>query len=135
MPKDKQLAVKVEDYMAKDLVTVHPETDAYEAIVLLLKHQISGMPVVDNAGKLVGILSERDCLQTLVNAQYYELPTALVEDLMSRQPETVGPQTDILEIAKVFLQNKFRRLPVLDDGRLVGQISRRDVLRAIQELR
>ena len=127
--------VKAEDCMAKDLVTVHPETDAYDAIGLLLKHEISGMPVVDNDGKLVGILSESDCLETLVDSQYHELPTALVQDLMSTELVTVGPHTDILEIAGMFLHQKLRRLPVVDEDELVGQVSRWDVLRAIQKMR
>ena len=121
--------------MARQLVTVHPDTDAYEAITLLLKHQISGMPVVDEAGKLVGILSERDCLRTLVDAEYHDWPTKLVKDLMSTDPVTVNPDTGIVKVAELFLNNKFRRLPVIDNGLLVGQISRRDVLRAIQEKR
>ena len=125
----------VKDYMAAQLVSVHPDAEAYEAIVLLLKHRISGMPVVDEAGTLVGILSERDCLKTLVSAEYYELPTALVKDLMSTELVTVDPDTDILEVAQLFLDNRFRRLPVVKRDRLVGQISRRDVLRAIQEMR
>lgn len=121
--------------MTRQLVAVHPDTDANEAITLLLKHQISGMPVVDEAGKLVGMLSERDCLKTLVDAEYHDWPTALVKDLMSTETVTVSPQTGIVAVAEMFLNNKLRRLPVIDDGRLVGQISRRDVLRAIQEKR
>ncbi|MFH1267087.1 MAG: CBS domain-containing protein [Planctomycetota bacterium] len=128
-------AFKAEDYMVKELVTVRPETDAYDAIGLLLKHRISGMPVVDQAGNLVGILSERDCLKTLLEAQYHNLPTALVKDLMSTGATTITPDTDILKVADLFLNERFRRLPVVDKGRLVGQISRRDVLRAIQEVR
>ena len=126
-------SLKVEDYMAKELITAPPEMLAYDAIVLLLKHEISGMPVVDESGKLVGVLSERDCLKTLVDSQYHEFPTALVKDLMSTGMQTVGPNTSIMTVAELFLKNKFRRLPVLDEDRLVGQISRRDVLRAIRE--
>ncbi len=123
------------EYMAHELVTVTPQTDAYEAIGLLLKHRISGMPVVDDQGNLVGILSERDCLQTLVQSQYHEDPTAQVSELMSAEPTTVAPDIDILQVAKLFLENPYRRLPVVEDGRLVGQISRRDVLRAIRDVR
>ena len=123
----------VKDYMATELVTVQPETSAYEAILLLLKHQISGMPVVGDRGELVGILSERDCLKTLVHAQYHDLPTAKVGDLMTTTIRTISPDMNILEVAELFLDNSFRRLPVLDEGRLVGQISRWDVLRAIRE--
>jgi CBS domain-containing protein len=123
----------VDAYMARHLITVHPETNVSEAIAILLKHQISGMPVVDDAGKLVGVLSEKDCLKTLVSAQYYEEPTTCVRSLMSTELETVTPKTDILTVAELFLHRDYRRFPVLDEGRLVGQISRRDVLKAIQE--
>jgi CBS domain-containing protein len=127
----------VREYMTRDidLVITHPEMTGYVAIGLLVKHKISGMPVVDEAGKLIGMLSERDCLKTLASAQYYNLPTALVRDLMSTELTSVAPDTEILAVADLFLNNKFRRLPVLDKGLLVGQISRRDVLRAIQEMR
>ncbi len=140
MGGDMQLVCTAKDYMARELVTVHPETDAYDAILLLLKHQISGMPVVDDHGDLVGILSERDCLKTLVQAQYYESPTASVRELMSTDLQTITPDTDILQIAKLFLENAFRRLPVVEptedgNGHLIGQISRRDVLRAVREAR
>lgn len=134
MPDDLPLA---SEFMTRerDLVTVHPETSAYDAIVLLLKHQISGMPVVDAEGHLVGILSEKDCLKTLVDAKYHDLPTASVKDLMSGALQVVSPDTDILQVAEIFLNNRFRRLPVVDGGELVGQISRRDVLRSMEHLR
>jgi len=125
---------KVKDYMARQLVTVAPQTTAAEAIGLLLKHEISGMPVVDKEGKLLGVLSERDCLKPLVNAQYHELPTTPVKELMSTELQTVSTECDIMEVAELFLNNKYRRVPVLEDGRLVGQISRRDILRAIREV-
>jgi len=126
--------LKVEDYMATELIAAHPEMETYEAIQLLLKHEISGMPVVDDAGKLVGVLSERDCLETLADSRYHELPTALVKDLMTKDVVTVGPNTSILEVSNLFVDHRFRRFPVIDGDKLVGQISRRDVLRAIQEL-
>ncbi len=132
MPEDLPLA---SEFMTRELVTVHPETSAYDAIVLLLKHQISGMPVVDAEGHLVGILSEKDCLKTLVDAKYHDLPTASVKDLMSGTPQVVSPHTDILQVAEIFVRNRFRRLPVVDGGELVGQISRRDVLRSMEHLR
>ncbi len=124
---------RVEDFMTKDVVVAHPEMEAYDAILLLLKHKISGMPVVDDRGEVVGIISERDCLKTQVNAQYHELPTAFVKDLMSTDPKTITPHTEIMEVAEVFLASGFRRLPVLDEGRMVGLVSRRDVLRVIKE--
>lgn len=125
---------RVEDYMATKLVTVTPKSTAAEAISLLLKHEISGMPVVDDDGNLVGVVSEKDCLKPLVDSQYFESPSTRVADLMSTELTTVSPETGIMKIAGLFLDNSFRRLPVLENGRLVGQISRRDVLRAIREV-
>jgi CBS domain-containing protein len=123
------------DVMARKLITVTPETDAFVAIDLLLKHRISGMPVLDATGTLVGILSERDCLKTLTDAQYHNMPTHPVRDLMTTELTTISADTGLLEVAKLFMQNKFRRLPVLDeDGRLIGQLSRRDVLTAVQKM-
>jgi len=121
--------------MVRELVTVRPDTDAYDAIALLLKHRISGMPVVDESGQLVGMLSERDCLKTLLDAEYHNMPTAKVEDLMSTDLKTIAPDTGIVEIASLFLDTRVRRLAVLNKGRLVGQVSRKDVLRVIQQMR
>jgi len=119
--------------MTRDLVTAGPRMPVSEAITLLLKHRLSGVPVVDEAGELVGFLSERDCLKTLVHARYHNLPTVSVADLMTTEVETIGPDMDILEVTNLFLSKPFRRLPVLEDGRLVGQISRSDVLRAVDK--
>ena len=124
----------VADYMTREVVAVHPDMPTSEAIVLLLKHRISGMPVVDEDGKLVGILSERDCLKAFVHARYHNLPTTAARDLMTTEVETVGPDMGILEVADLFLDRHFRRLPVVEEDRLVGQISRRDVLRAMEEV-
>jgi len=123
-----------EDFMVRDVITVPPDMNAYDAIALLLKHRISGMPVVDGDNRVIGVLSERDCLKTLVNAKYHNLPTALVKDLMSTEVTTIGPKTDILDIAKMFLENRYRRLPVvLEDGTLAGQVSRHDLLKAVEK--
>ncbi|MBN2217169.1 MAG: CBS domain-containing protein [Pirellulales bacterium] len=122
---------QVSDVMKRDLVTVPPRLPVSEAITLLLKHKVTGMPVVDEEGNLVGFLSERDCLKILVHARYHNLPTISVGELMTTEVETIGPEVDLLEVANLFLSKPFRRLPVVKDGRLVGLVSRNDVLRAI----
>jgi CBS domain-containing protein len=126
-------AYRVKDFMTREVIVAHPQMEAYDAILLLLKHRISGMPVVDDKGQVVGIVSERDCLKTLVDSQYHELPTALVKDIMSTSPRAVSPHTEIMEVAEVFLKTGFRRLPVLEEERMVGLVSRRDVLAVIKE--
>ena len=123
------------EYMTKEVDSVGPEMDTYEAISHLLKNHVSAMPVVDEGGKLVGILSERDCLDAFLQAEYYESPPALVKDLMTAEVVSVERDMDILKVAELFSKKKFHYLPVVENERLVGQISRKGVIRAIQEMR
>jgi CBS domain-containing protein len=109
--------------------------NVYKSISLLLKYKISGAPVVDGEGKLVGVLSEKDCLRIMANASFHELPGGQVANYMSRECHTLKAEDDIFRAADIFLKHSFRRIPILNEqGLLVGQISRRDVLRAIQDL-
>ena len=124
----------VSDYMTEDPITIRPETDILEVIALLLKHQISGMPVVDEHDHLVGFLSEKDCLDAFLDAEYHEWPAALANDLMSREVVTIEPEAGILEAAELFSQKGFHQLPVVQQDRMVGQIGRKDVIRAIQAM-
>ena len=124
----------VADFMAIDLFTLSPATDIRDAVDFLLDHAISGAPVVDEKGKLVGIISEKDCLKLLAKGANHELPSGTVASFMTRDPRVIPPRMDIYFAAGLFLAQPFRRFPVVDEGQLVGQISRRDILRAIQEL-
>jgi CBS domain-containing protein len=121
--------------MKTDFISVSPDMDAYEAIHLLLTHHVSALPVVGAEGALVGILSERSCLEAYVRAEYYNSPPALVKDLMTAEVISVKHDTDILAAAALFSEKKFHHLPVLRNSRLVGQISRRDVIRALEKMR
>ena len=122
-------------HMKSDVMAVSLEMDAYEAISLLLSHYISALPVIGEDGNLVGILSERVCLEAFVNAEYYESPPAFVKDLMTKEVVSVEHDADFMKVAALFSEKKFHHFPVLQDGRLVGQISRRDVIRALQKMR
>lgn len=123
------------DIMVTKLVTITPETDVFDAIGLLLKHGISGAPVVNaQDGRFIGVFTEKDCMQVIVEAAYEQLPTTEVMPFVSTETRTVDEETDLLTIAQIFLDNPFRRVPVLRDGKLVGQISRRDVLKAAHKL-
>lgn len=122
------------DFMVTDLVTLSPDMDVYDAIDLLLEHHISGAPVIDEAGRLVGIFSEKDCMRVLLEGTYDGLPTSTVGAFMRPQVEVLSEDTDILSIAHTFLSTSYRRLPVVRDGKLVGQISRRDLLKTWSEL-
>lgn len=123
--------------MATKLVTVTTDKSIYEVVDLLVDRGISGVPVVDKSGDLVGVLSEKDCLGVLTREAQEGLPVDVtVGQLMSKDPVTIRDDTPVARAAEIFSTRPFRRLPVLDkNGRLVGQLSRRDVLRAIQLMR
>ena len=124
----------VRDYMAGHLVTFKPDMDVMDAIHELVKQRIAGAPVVDDKGDLVGMLSELDCLKVALNAGYYGDWGGPVAGYMSTSVESVDADMNIVDLAQKFLESGFRRFPVLRNNRLVGQISRRDALRALSEL-
>ena len=122
------------DYMSGRLVVLQPEMDIYRAMNVLLDEDISGAPVVDEHGELIGVLSGRDCLSVVFKASYHQDPAGRVADYMSRDVETIDADTDIVEVVETFYQSRYRRFPVVSHGRLVGAISRRDILRAVEEM-
>ena len=127
-------SVKVRDYMTTRLVTFEEKTDVLEAMNVLLTNKISGAPVVDQDGNMVGILSEVDLMQVVVQDSYYDESQGIVSDYMRADVDTINADMDIYTLAEKFLKEHRRRYPVVaSDGRLVGQISRRDVLRAAKD--
>lgn len=126
-------SLKVKEYMTKRLVTFTPNLNVVQAMDAFLKHKISGAPVVDDDGKLVGILSEVDLLRVIIQDSYYDESIGIVSDYMRSPVDTVDPGMDIYALAEKFTKEHRRRFPVVSEGRLVGQISRRDVLRAAEE--
>ena len=123
----------IEQFMATDLTSFSPEDDIVHAMRVLLDRSLSGAPVIDATGKLVGVLSKRDCLEIAYNTAYHQDWGGKVEQYMSREVECIEADSSILATAEKFLQSNYRRFPVLRQGQLVGQISRHDVLRAIDE--
>ena len=124
-------SIAVKDYMSASLVTFTPDMDVMSAIDVLVKNRISGAPVVDERGNLIGLLSEKDCMKVAIQAGYYEQLGGRVDDYMTKQVITVEADASVLEVAKLFMEKGPRRYPVVEDNRLVGQISRRDVLRSL----
>ena len=122
------------DIMTKKLITFTPDTQVLKAIDKLISYRISGAPVLDDNGNIIGMLSEIDCMQTFVQSAYHNEIGGLVKDFMSLEVKTITSFIGIVDLAEFFLETHFRRLPVVDNGKLVGQVSRRDVLRAIQKL-
>ncbi len=125
--------VTARDMMVSNLITLSPEMEVVDAVDVLLRHRISGAPVVDRDGLLLGMFSERSCIRFILDAAYEQLPSSNLMSFVDTQPTTIDEETDLLSIAQTFLDSSCRRLPVVDiRGRLRGQISRRDVMRAFQ---
>jgi CBS domain-containing protein len=127
-------SARVKDFMTADPVSLAPDMDIHRAMKILLEREISGAPVLDEQGGLVGILSIKDCLRVAFSASYHQEWGGRVSEFMSSEVQTIESDTDIIEAAELFLKVRYRRFPVLTNGRLVGLISRYDVLRALDAL-
>lgn len=125
------------DLMTRTLVTLRPDDTIAEAIRVLVTHEISGAPVVDGGGRLVGLLSEHDCLRVIAYGDYTAEDLGMedrVSSIMTTPAFVIDPHVGIYSIAHLFLKHRIRRIPVVEDGRLVGLVARRDALRGIQTL-
>lgn len=129
--------ITVSDYMSRKLVTFTPSQNVMEVIQTLVKHKISGGPVVNDQNELVGIISEGDCIKQISDSRYHNLPMddATVEKHMVRDVETIDGNMNIFDAANQFLSAKRRRFPIVEEGKLVGLISQKDILKAALNLK
>ena len=118
------------------LVTLRPDQSINEVINIMIEKRISGAPVLDENRKLVGIISEKDCLRIDVDQAYHNLPmnSPIVSDYMTREVKTLSPDSTVVDAATEFLNSAIRRMPVVENGVLIGQISRIDILRAAKNI-
>jgi CBS domain-containing protein len=123
--------------MSRDLITFKPEQMIEDVIQSLIKNKISGGPVVNDKNELVGMISEGDCLKQISESRYYNMPMEqdTVEKRMVTSVETIDGNLNIFDAANQFLESKRRRFPIIEDGKLVGQISQKDILKAALELK
>ncbi|KAA1246195.1 CBS domain-containing protein [Aquimarina sp. RZ0] len=130
--KQDDTLIKVSDYMTRDLITFTPEQSVMEVMETLVRHKISGGPVVNKNNELLGIISEGDCIKQLNESRYYNMPIddANVERFMVKDVDTIDGNASIFDAANKFLETKRRRFPIIEDGKLVGQISQKDVMKA-----
>lgn len=119
-----------------NLITFGPDQTIQEVIDTIIKTGISGAPVLDKDRKLVGIISEKDCLRIIVDQAYHNLPSSdrKVSDYMTAKVKTLTPESDVVQAANEFLNSPIRRLPIVDNGVLIGQVSRRDILKAAKNI-
>ena len=144
----------VQDIMTRDLITVSPETDIIKTAKLLLENHINGVPVIDETGKLVGILCQSDLvaqqkklpipsvfsfLDGVINVssmkqikkQVEKIAATVVAEAMTPNPITVQPDMGIEVVAALMVENHFHTIPVVDEGKLVGIVGKEDILRTL----
>ncbi len=134
---EENVPLKVSDYMTRKLITFRPEQSVEEVIDALIKNRISGGPVVNEKDELVGIISEGDCIKHISESRYYNMPLEKnrVEHSMVKGVKTIDGNMNIFDAAQKFLNEKRRRFPIVQDGKLVGQISQKDILKATIRLK
>lgn len=134
--KEYDAPILVEDYMTKKLVTFTPEQSILEVMESFAKNHISGGPVMDKNGFLVGIISEADCMKQISESRYFNQPILdkSVEKYMTKNVQTIPHDMSIFDAAGVFDKHNRRRLPVMKSDILVGQISRKDIVIAALKL-
>ena len=132
----KRQAMAVSDYMSTRLITFSPDQHMHDVIEVLLKNKVSGGPVVDEEGKLVGVVSEGDCMKEVVRGKYNNMPnlSGNVSDHMTSDVISISPETNIFDAARMFLEKRIRRFPVVNRGKLVGQISQKDIMKAFHRM-
>jgi CBS domain-containing protein len=146
--------LKVKDIMTKELITVSPQTEIAGAAKLLLEKRINGLPVIDDSGKLVGILCQSDLVAqqksipipsvyTLLDSfipltslkridkEVRKIAALKVEQAMTLNPVTVGPETDIEDVARLMVDKKYHTLPVMEGDKIVGVVGKEDVLKTL----
>lgn len=124
--------IKVSDYMSRKLITFSPDQSVLEVMNSLIKHKISGGPVVNEKNELLGIISEGDCMKQISESRYYNMPmdNMKVSKHMVANVDTIDGNMNVFDAANKFLESKHRRFPIIENGKLVGQISQKDVLKA-----
>ncbi|MDH3653061.1 MAG: CBS domain-containing protein [Myxococcales bacterium] len=123
--------MRVRDIMVTKPVIFTSDTDLLDAVSTLVDRRITGAPVVDARGNLIGLLTERDFLRAALVAGYHGERGGCVADYMTRDVEAVNADDNLLDVATRFIETKRRRYPVIEDNQVVGVVVRRDVLRAV----
>lgn len=126
---------KIKDCMRRNPLTINPEANLVQAVATIVDNKLTGLTVCEDDGTVVGILSELDCVKSVLNAIYNDgnPEHSLVKDAMSTDLVTCTAEDNIVEVARSMVDSRQRRRPVLDGGKLVGQVSSSNVLWALME--
>lgn len=126
--------ITVADYMSKNLVKLSKDTNVIDAIKTLLSHKITSAPVVDPQGQLLGMFSEKDVMRVALETVYNQSQSGKVAEYMSTEISSVNADDSIVDLAEKFQKSSIRSFPVFSDNKLVGIVSRTDVLRALASI-
>jgi len=123
--------ITVRDCMSQSMILFNKDQSIIEVVDMLIKFRVSGGPVVDEQKRVIGIISEGDCVKQISESRYYNMPMedTSVERYMSREVETIAPDMNLFDVANLFLKSKRRRFPVVEEDRIIGIVSQKDVLR------
>ncbi len=124
--------MKIKEIMIKNVITATLFTPVAIVAMVLIEKKISGLPVVDNKGCLAGIISEKDMLRILLQEGSGDGKIAI--DYMTKDVMSFGPEDEVEDVCKFFVENTVRRVPILEDGKLVGIVSRRDIMKILVRL-
>ncbi|MFE8071490.1 CBS domain-containing protein [Marinobacteraceae bacterium S3BR75-40.1] len=127
--------ILVRDYMKPLSVFFSPSTGIEEVVDQLVKNRVMGAPVLDENRKLVGFITEQDCIKQMLNDSYYSTEHEVAGDIMRTDPFFIHPDVDIMSLAEQMLNRRPKLYPVCEEGRIIGMIARADVLRALSEFR
>ena len=130
-------SLTVSDYMTRDLITFTPDQTIESVMQALINHRISGGPVINKERELIGIISESDCIKQISESRYYNMPMQdmTIEKYITKNVDTIDGNLNIFDAASLFAKSPRRRFPIVEKGKLVGQISQKDVLKAAMKLK
>jgi CBS domain-containing protein len=117
--------ISLEEIMTRDVVTVRSNADVYDAVRMMVDGNITGLPVVDDDEKLVGMVTEKDVMRRLLNTQSTK---GTVQDCMITDVVSFDVNDNLLDVVKTLVEGGFRRVPIESEGELKGIISRRDII-------
>lgn len=116
------------DIMSKDVLSVTPDTTVYRAARLVVDNKISGVPVLSEEGELMGIVTEKDLLVILDFLGVHQAKDALISECMSKDVIACSQDTPVQDISRLLVQKNIKRVPIVKEGKLLGIVSRRDIL-------
>lgn len=129
--------ITIRDCMSTNMILFKKNQSVIEVVEQLIKHRISGGPVIDDHHHVIGIISEGDCIKQISESRYYNMPMedTSIEKYMSKNVDTISPNINLFDAAHQFLVSRRRRFPVVENKKIIGVVSQKDILRTVLYLK